>query len=149
MAHRAARDESSSLGQARVGMELWSVARHETIAVVDDDVSMRASLRALLRSVGFRVEAFASAEEFLKSGPASRFSCGVLDVRMSGMSGLDLQDHLRDGGSMLPIVFMTAHADPSIKARALANGAADFLQKPFTDEALLEAIEAAMHPARP
>jgi FixJ family two-component response regulator len=117
------------------------------VAVVDDDASVREALRGLLRSAGFRVETFASAEDFLDRARSDGLGCLVLDVRMSGMSGVDLQDRLLASGWTVPIVFMTAHADASVRARALAAGAVKFLQKPFSDDALLEAIEAAV--ARP
>ena len=119
------------------------------VVVVDDDASVREALRALLRSAGFRVELFASPEELLRSGPLRDTACLVLDVRMSGMSGVELQDQLIASGSSVPIVFMTAHADASVRTRALAAGAVDFLQKPFSDDALLEAIDRAIGLARP
>lgn len=110
------------------------------VALVDDDGSVRDALRALLRSAGLRVETFASAEEFLDSGHTSEFACLVLDVRMSGMSGLELQDRLLVSDSRVPIVFMTAHVDAGVRARVIGNGAVEFLQKPFSDDALLGAI---------
>ena len=119
------------------------------VAVVDDDPSVREALRALLRSAGFRVELFGSAEEFLRSGQGSNFDSLVLDVRMSGMSGVELQEHLVASGSTVPIVFMTAHADASVRARALAAGAVEFLEKPFSDDALLDAVDRAIGSARP
>lgn len=119
------------------------------VAVVDDDPSLREALRALLRSAGFTVELFSSAEEFLRSGQRSGFASLVLDVRMSGMSGVELQEHLAASGSTVPIVFMTAHADASVRARALAAGAVDFLEKPFTDDELLDAIGRAVNRRRP
>jgi len=119
------------------------------VAVVDDDPSVREALRALLRSAGFRVELFGSAEEFLRSGQSSGFASLVLDVRMSGMSGVELQDQLAASGSTVPIVFMTAHADASVRARALAAGAVEFLEKPFSDDALLDAVDRAIGSARP
>ncbi|HTS81735.1 MAG TPA: response regulator [Myxococcaceae bacterium] len=115
-----------------------------TVAVVDDDASVREALRALLRSAGFRVKLFDSAEEFLRSGQASDVASLVLDVRMSGMSGLDLQEHLAASGAAIPIVFMTAHADATARARALAAGAVAFLEKPFSDDDLLDAIDRAL-----
>ena len=118
------------------------------LAVVDDDPSVREALRALLRSAGFRVELFGSAEEFLRSGQGSEFASLVLDVRMSGMSGVELQEQLAASGSKVPIVFMTAHADASVRARALAAGAVEFLEKPFSDDALLDAVDKAIGGAR-
>jgi FixJ family two-component response regulator len=125
------------------------VRNSSQVVVVDDDASVREALSALLRSAGFRVELFASPEELLRSGQLRDTACLVLDVRMSGMSGVDLQDQLNASGSSIPIIFMTAHADASVRTRALAAGAVDFLQKPFSDDALLEAIDRAIGLARP
>jgi two-component system, LuxR family, response regulator FixJ len=119
------------------------------VAVVDDDGAVREGLSALLRSAGFGVETFASAEEFLRSGQFSGCACLVLDIRLSGMSGVELQELLLDSGADLPIVLMTAHADSGVRARALSSGAVAVLQKPFSDEALLEAIELSLRRARP
>jgi len=116
------------------------VATNSTIAVVDDDGAVREALKGLLRSAGFRVELFSSAEEFLNSGQIEDISCVVLDVRMPGMSGVELQERLNGSRVAIPIIFMTAHGDASVRARALQGGAIDFLQKPFTDEALLNAL---------
>ncbi len=110
------------------------------ISVVDDDVSMRQAIRGLLKSAGFHAEVFASAEEVLKSGRLSGTACLILDVRMPGMSGIELQERLIASGRMVPIIFITAHADEEERARALERGAVDCLQKPFTDDALLDAI---------
>ncbi len=107
---------------------------------MDDDSAVRDALSALLRVAGFNVDLFASAEAFLSSAPLLGLGCLVLDVRMPGMSGLELQEQLASSGAPLPIVFITAHADASLRARALAAGAVDFLQKPFSDDALLAAI---------
>jgi FixJ family two-component response regulator len=119
------------------------------VALVDDDRSVRDALRALLRSAGLNVEAFASAEEFLDSRHSSEFACLVLDVRMSGMSGLELQDLLLASESRISIVFMTAHPDPGMRAQVLGNGAVEFLQKPFSDDALLGAIAVSLERPRP
>lgn len=116
------------------------MATNSTIAVVDDDGAVREALKGLLRSAGFRVELFSSAEEFLNSGQIEDISCVVLDVRMPGMSGVELQERLNGSRVAIPIIFMTAHGDASVRARALQGGAIDFLQKPFTDEALLNAL---------
>lgn len=113
------------------------------LAVVDDDASVREALRALLRSAGFAVEAFASAEDFLRLGDTSSFDCLILDVRMPGMSGLELEEHLDASGSRIPVLFMSAHADASLRARA-GGGAVQLLQKPFSEDALLEAIDASL-----
>ena len=121
----------------------------QKISIVDDDESVREALKSLLKSVGFKAEAFASAEEFLNSGQLPGTVCLILDVRMPGMSGVELQDRLTASHDGFPIVFISAHADEEEQARALEGGAIDFLQKPFSDEALLNAIEAAVRLARP
>ena len=121
----------------------------QKISIVDDDESVREALKSLLKSVGFKAEAFASAEEFLSSGQLPGTICLILDVRMPGMSGVELQNRLTASHDGLPIVFISAHADEEGRARALEGGAVDFLQKPFSDEALLNAIEAAVRLARP
>jgi len=114
------------------------------ISIVDDDESVREALKSFLKSAGFEVEAFASAEEFLNSGHVSGAACLILDVRMPGMSGVELQDRLTASRDGVPIIFISAHADEEARQRALASGAVDFLQKPFSDEALLNAIHAAV-----
>lgn len=111
-----------------------------TISVVDDEASVREALKGLLKSVGYRAEVFASAEEFLGSGRLADTACLILDVRMPGMSGVELQERLRDSRSSVPIIFITAHGDQDARARALERGAIEFLQKPFSDDALLGAI---------
>ncbi len=111
-----------------------------TIAVVDDDALLREALRGLLRSAGFHAEVFASAEEFLRSGRVRGTACLILDVRMPGMSGVELQERLMASNLAVPIVFISAHGDEEVRALALERGAVDFLQKPFSDEALLSAI---------
>jgi FixJ family two-component response regulator len=119
------------------------------ISIVDDDESVREALKSLLKSVGFKAEAFASAEEFLNSGHLNGTACLILDVRMPGMSGVELQDRLTASHEEVPIVFISAHADEEARARSLECGAVDFLQKPFSDEALLNAINAAVRRPRP
>ena len=121
----------------------------QKISIVDDDESVREALKSLLKSAGFQVESFASAEEFLNSGQLPDTACLILDVRMPGMSGVELQDRLTASHRGLPIVFISAHADDEARARALENGAVGFLQKPFSDEALLDAIDAAVRLPRP
>jgi len=116
------------------------VPTNSTVSVVDDDASMRQALRSLLRSAGFHVAEFASAEEFLNSGRLSETACLVLDVRMPGISGLELQEQLIASGCMVPIIFITAQGDENMRTRALERGAIGFMQKPFSDEALLNAI---------
>jgi FixJ family two-component response regulator len=127
------------------GLEEADVAEIPKIAVIDDDESVRDALESLLKSAGFKAEAFASATEFLNSGHLPGLACMILDVRMPGMSGIELQDRLIASRDGVPIIFISAHADEEARARALASGAIAFLVKPFSDEALLEAIEAAIH----
>jgi FixJ family two-component response regulator len=117
----------------------------EIVAVVDDDASLRRSVRNLLTSVGFRVQAFASAEEFLESPHRANTGCLVLDVRMAGMNGLDLLKHLGAIGSRIPVVMLTAHGDDEARRRALQAGAVAFLGKPFRGDALLEAVRTALN----
>ena len=115
------------------------------ISIVDDDESMREALQSLLRSVGFRAETFASAEQFLQSDQIENTACLILDVRMPGMSGLELQRRLIATQCRIPIVFVTAHGDEEARSRALQEGAVEFLLKPFSEEALLNAIQVALH----
>jgi FixJ family two-component response regulator len=115
------------------------------VSVVDDSDSVRESLPDLLRQVGYDVEAFASAEEFLTSDAPGATKCLILDVGLPGMSGPDLQQELRHRGSTIPIVFITALGeDGSLRQRLIANGAAAVLFKPFTDTTLLDAVKAAL-----
>jgi len=114
------------------------------IWVVDDDESMREALEMLLESAGFEVEVFASAQSLLSSNRLSEVGCLIADVRMPGMSGFELQRELAATGSRIPIVFITAHGDDRSRARALRAGAAAFLLKPFSERALLDAVQAAL-----
>ena len=114
------------------------------VSIVDDDVSVRRSTQRLLRSAGFRAEAFASAEEFLKSGRTEETACLVLDLRMPGMNGLQLQRRLAEDCNPVPIVFVTAHSSPEEERQALQAGAMQFLQKPVSKEVLLLAIRNAL-----
>jgi FixJ family two-component response regulator len=114
------------------------------VAVVDDSDSVRESLPDLLGQVGLAVQAFDSAEAFLESGVADTAHCLILDVGLPGMSGLDLQKDLGRRGKNLPIVFITAQGDKSLKPRLLAAGAVACLFKPFSDTALIEAVEGAI-----
>ena len=114
------------------------------VSVVDDDESLRRSLRNLLRSVGFGVETFASAEEFLSSAQRENTGCLVLDLRMTGMSGLDLLRHLAVRDSPIRVVILTAHGDEETRRRSLQAGAVAFLDKPFHSDALLDAVRAAL-----
>lgn len=114
------------------------------VCVVDDDASLREAVARLIRSVGLEVETFASAQEFLRRTPPDRPSCLVLDVRMPGLSGLDLQDELVAADLTMPIIFMTGHGSIPMSVRAMKAGAVDFLTKPIDDQALLDAIHRAL-----
>ena len=117
------------------------------VAVVDDDESVRESLPDLLREFGFAAGAFLSAEDFLSSKILGQTKCLVLDFSMPGMSGLGLQQELKRLGQKIPIVFITANKDESVRAEALREGAVDVLLKPFSDTALLEALNKALRPS--
>jgi FixJ family two-component response regulator len=114
------------------------------VAVVDDDESVRESLPDLLTELGYRTRAFSSAEEFLLSGSLEQTRCLILDVVMPCMTGLDLQRQLNDRERRIPIIFITAQKDREIQDRALLQGAVSFLLKPFSDTALLEALNKAV-----
>jgi FixJ family two-component response regulator len=114
------------------------------IAIVDDDDALQTSLDDLIRSVGFLTQGFSSAEAFLSSNHVHDTACLILDMRMPGMSGLELQRQLGAAKRSIPIIFITAHADDDARARALTAGAVDVLYKPFREEALLNAIDAAL-----
>jgi FixJ family two-component response regulator len=118
------------------------------ISVVDDDDSIRESLQGLLKSVGFAVEVFPSAEAFLNSGHSSKTDCLILDIRMPGMSGLELQRRLAANQCKVPIIFITGHGDEDFRSRLRGEGAVDCLLKPFGEEALLDAVQAALRPKR-
>lgn len=120
------------------------MAAEETVYVVDDGPAMRESLGWLLESVGHRTETFTSAEEFLDHFDPERPGCIVLDVRMPNMTGLDLQSELVERGVETPIVFITAYGEVSLAVRACKAGAIDFIEKPFSDQTLLEAIRQAL-----
>jgi FixJ family two-component response regulator len=120
------------------------VAKLPVISIVDDDESVREALQGLMRSVGFSVNGFASAEEFLNSDRLRNTDCLILDVRLPGMNGLELQRQLANSHSEIPIIFITSYEDDEVRARALNTGAVDYLLKPFNDEDLLDAIGAAL-----
>lgn len=115
-----------------------------TVFVVDDDAPMRESLKNLIRSVGLRAELFASAQEFLRSKRPDVPSCLVLDVRLPGLSGLDLQRRTTEAGMEIPIIFITGHGDIPMSVRAMKAGAVEFLTKPYRDQDLLDAIQQAL-----
>jgi FixJ family two-component response regulator len=114
------------------------------VAVVEDDKSYRVALQRLLKSGGFLVLAFASAEDFLNSGRQRETSCLVADIRMQGMSGLDLQAKLNADHCPIPIIFITAHGEEKMRLQAMRGGAVKFLPKPFDGAILLEAVRAAL-----
>jgi FixJ family two-component response regulator len=116
------------------------------VCIVDDDASMADSTRFLVRSFGFRAQAFLSAQEFLDSGLVAETSCLILilDLRMPGMDGLELQRNLASANQRIPIIFISARASEDERIQALAGGAVDFLLKPFSEDALLNAIQAAV-----
>jgi FixJ family two-component response regulator len=114
------------------------------VAIVDDDESMRAAIEDLLSSVGIKARSFASAEEFLRSGLKNDIACLISDIRMPGMTGLELQAKLVAEGSRIPIIFITAHGNTKMRMQALRAGAIEFLGKPFDDESLLGSVRAAL-----
>jgi len=114
------------------------------IAIVDDDDSVRIAVEGLLNSVGLPAQAFESGEEFILSGQQRETGCLIADIRMPGMSGLELQRRLNAEGFRIPIVFITAHGDAKMRMQALRAGAVEFLAKPFDDEALLGNVRAAL-----
>src|SRR5690606_7050922 len=115
-----------------------------TIFIVDDDAAVRDALKLLLRSVGQAVETFGSAQEFLDAYSEDRPGCLVLDIRMPGMSGLELQQKLNERHSILPIIFITGHGDVPMAVEAMQAGAVDFIQKPFRDQDLIDRINQAL-----
>jgi RNA polymerase sigma factor (sigma-70 family) len=115
-----------------------------TVFVIDDDGSVREAIKSLIRSVGLHVETFASAQEFLQGERSDAPSCLVLDVRLPGLSGLDLQREMADANIQIPIIFITGHGDIPMSVRAMKEGAVEFLTKPFRDQDLLDAIRLAL-----
>src|SRR5262245_35649009 len=116
----------------------------QLVAIVDDDRSVQSALKDLMESAELSARCFGSAEEFLESHQRSQTACLVLDVRMPGMSGLELQAKLKAEGSRIPILFVTAHDDPEMKMQAMKAGAIGFLTKPFDDDVLLERVRPAL-----
>jgi len=121
-------------------------ARHSNklIAIVDDDESVQRALQDLMESFGFTARGFGSAEEFLQSGQQHDTACLIADIRMPGMSGLELQTRLNAEHSKMPIIFITARGDAKLRMQAMCAGAVEFLTKPFDEEALLETVRAAL-----
>ena len=124
------------------------MSEEPTVFVIDDDDSVRKSLSRLLRSMGFEVETFASAEQYLEREPYRGIGCIVLDLRMPGLSGTDLQDRLSKAEDSLPIIFITGHGTVPTSVKALKAGAEDFLEKPFQDNELLDAVSQAIEKYR-
>jgi FixJ family two-component response regulator len=118
------------------------------VFVVDDDAAMRRSLEGLFRSVGLRVEVFASAQDFLRCTPPTVPGCMVLDVRLPGLSGLDLQRRMAEADLDIPIIFITGHGDIPMTVQAMKGGAVEFLTKPFRDQDLLDAIHVGLERSR-
>jgi FixJ family two-component response regulator len=114
------------------------------VAIVDDDDLIRSALQGMLKSMGLPSHAFASAEEFLKSGQQQQTACLITDIRMPGMSGLELQAKLNAEHCRIPTIFITAHGDTKMRMQALRAGAVEFLAKPFDDEVLLGSVRAAL-----
>ena len=121
-----------------------AIPEQRIVAIVNDDASVRHSARRLIRSLGYRAEAFGSAEEFLDSGEAAKTACLILDVRMPRMDGLELQRRLADSEPPIPIVFITARASEEEERRAVRAGAVAFLRKPVDKDALLRALTAVL-----
>jgi FixJ family two-component response regulator len=114
------------------------------VAIVDDDGSMRSALQGLMKAVGLSSRAFESAEDFLRSGHQQETACLIADIRMPGMSGLELQARLNAEHCRIPTIFITAHGDEQMRLQALRAGAVEFLPKPFDDEVLVESVCAAL-----
>jgi FixJ family two-component response regulator len=114
------------------------------VAIVDDDDSIRGALQGLMKAVGLPTRSFASAEEFLGSGKQYETGCLIADIRMPGMSGLELQAKLNTDGCKIPTIFITAHGDEKMRLQALRAGAVEFVAKPFDDEALVASVRAAL-----
>ncbi len=117
---------------------------NKIVAIVDDDDAVRIALEGLLKSAGLAARTFESAETFIESGQRSQVACLIADIRMPGMSGLELQAKLNSEQCRIPIIFITAHGDAQMRMQALRAGAVEFLSKPFNDEALLETVRAAL-----
>src|SRR5438552_11569301 len=121
-----------------------AMSEFSLVAIVDDDDLMRSALQGLLKAVGLPAQAFASAEEFLQSGQQRLTACLIADIRMPGMSGLELQAKLNAEHCRIPTIFITAHGDAKMRMQALRAGAVEFMAKPFDDEVLLERVRAAL-----
>lgn len=125
-------------------MNAVNLQTHPIVWIVDDDEAMRSSLKWLIESVGMRVESYSSADQFLQSNYVGRFGCLLLDVRMPGISGLELLEQLNDQQRLPPTIIITGHGDVPMAVRAMKSGAIEFIEKPFNDEVLLDAIRRAL-----
>jgi FixJ family two-component response regulator len=118
--------------------------QNQFVAVVDDDDSVRSAIQGLLKSVGLPARTYASGEEFLDSGHHHQTACLIVDIRMPGMSGLDLQARLNAERCQIPTIFITGHGDEEMRLQAMRSGAVEFLSKPFDDELLVESVRTAL-----
>jgi FixJ family two-component response regulator len=130
--------------QVKESSEVAAQPKGKLVAIVDDDESVRTAVQGLMKSVGLPALAFASAEEFLTSGQQRQTVCLITDIRMPGMSGLDLMTRLNSEHFRIPTIFITAHGDTNMRMQALRAGAVEFLAKPFSDDLLLEHVKAAL-----
>ena len=121
-----------------------SERKEKLVAVIEDDESYRVAVQRLLKSAGLAVQSFGSAEDFLNSGQQSETGCLISDIRMPGMSGLELQSKLNSDHCPIPTIFITAHGDEKMRLQAMRGGAVKFLAKPFDGETLLEAVRVAL-----
>jgi len=121
-----------------------SERKEKMVAIIEDDESYRVAVRRLLKSAGFSARSFASAEDFLSSGEQRETGCLIADIRMPGMSGLDLQSKLNSDHCPIPTIFITAHGDEKMRLQAMRGGAVKFLAKPFDGEVLIEAVRVAL-----
>jgi FixJ family two-component response regulator len=121
-----------------------SERKKKMVAVIEDDEAYRVAVQRLVKSAGFSVQSFASAEDFLNSGRQRETGCLITDIRMPGMSGLDLQSKLNSDHCPIPTIFITAHSDEKMRLQAMRGGAVKFLPKPFDGETLLEAVRVAL-----
>ena len=137
-------DATGSMADDSVMQPGMNFAERPIVTVVDDDESVRESLPDLLRKFGFAARAFSSAEDFLSSDSVAETKCLILDVAMPGMTGLDLQKELKRRGQQVPVIFITAQKDSKLREQAFEQGAAQFLYKPFSATALLEALKETM-----
>ena len=126
-----------------------NLSKTDLVVIVDDDELVRQALASVVKAAGFTTETFGSAEDFLDSIPINSATCLILDVRLPGMSGIELQRRLRSKNNEIPIIFVTAHGDASTRERAMEDGAASFLNKPVRRQTLLDAIHAALERGQP